>query len=546
MKKKLSWLIVILALPACFSLFHKGFFPTQDYIYVARIYEMDKALKDGQFPVRWVPDFRYGEPLFNFYAPLPYYMGSVVHTLGFSFLETTKILYGLGFLLSGLTMFLLAKEVFGKWGGIISSVFYIYAPYHSVDVYVRGALSESWALIFFPLIFLFALKLSKVKSINNLFGLALSLAGLFFTHNIMTILFTPFFLLFCLFLLFQTRDKGLVKYLFGGIVLGFGLGASFLLPAFFEKDLVQSSKLITGYFDFRGHFVEIRQFAQVFWGYGASLFGNEDGMSFQVGVVHLAGLVLSVIALFIKKIRVKKVIPLVLFLSLEFMLSLFMQHNKSTPIWLLFPILAFTQFPWRFLGVSIFLLSFAVGSLGLYRQKGVILAVAFLTAAAMLFNLQFFHPDSFYEHYTDDSMLNPKILGTDDKLPKDYLPIYVRVIDSQKLTEPSVLSGKAEISDYSKRSASAEFNSSVSELANVEIPISYFPGWKVFSSGKELSLKEPTVRGLIQVELPEGQNQVSVKFTNTPIRSLGNSLTLLSALIIGVFWLRRRIKVAKS
>lgn len=142
-----------------------GFFPTQDFIHVARIYEMDIALKDGQFPVRWVPDFRYGEPLFNFYAPLPFYIGSAVHNIGFGFLDTIKILLGLGFVLSTIAMFYLGKELFGRWGGLISAILYLYAPYHSVDVYVRGAMSESLALIFFPLIFLSAYKHSQKNQI---------------------------------------------------------------------------------------------------------------------------------------------------------------------------------------------------------------------------------------------------------------------------------------------------------------------------------------------------------------------------------------------
>ena len=39
---------------------------------VARLQQMDKSLKAGQFPVRWVEDlgFGYGYPVFNFYPHL--------------------------------------------------------------------------------------------------------------------------------------------------------------------------------------------------------------------------------------------------------------------------------------------------------------------------------------------------------------------------------------------------------------------------------------------------------------------------------------------
>src|SRR3989344_7467864 len=80
-------LLILFTTPTLFALTKPGFFPTQDFIYVARVYEMNRALTDGQFPVRWAPDFRYGEPLFNFYEPLPYYIGALIKNLSFSYLR---------------------------------------------------------------------------------------------------------------------------------------------------------------------------------------------------------------------------------------------------------------------------------------------------------------------------------------------------------------------------------------------------------------------------------------------------------------------------
>ena len=289
MKKELFIIIalLILTVPVLLPLFKSGYFPTQDYIYVARIYEMKVALDDGHFPVRWVKDFRNGEPLYNFYAPLPYYIGALLKFFpGLSYLVIIKILFGIGFILSTLAMFFLGKKLFGVLGGFIVGLMYLYAPYHSVDVYVRGALSESWALIFFPLIFLTSLNLSEKKSIKNMAFLSPSLAGLFYTHNVMTMISAPFILGWMAYLIFRTKDKSLIKYYLISIVWGIGLGASFLLPAFFEKQFVKTDELTTGYFDFRGHFVAVRQWFSPFWGYGASLWGAKDDMSFQVGLTH--------------------------------------------------------------------------------------------------------------------------------------------------------------------------------------------------------------------------------------------------------------------
>src|SRR5258708_6719509 len=116
-KKLIALLLILISIPAIKSLLTPLYFPTQDSIHVTRIYEMDQSLRAGQFPVRWASDLRYGEPLFNFYAPLPYYAGTLLHVLSFRFIDISKILFGLSIILSGVAMYFLAKEFFGTMGG---------------------------------------------------------------------------------------------------------------------------------------------------------------------------------------------------------------------------------------------------------------------------------------------------------------------------------------------------------------------------------------------------------------------------------------------
>ena len=290
--------LLLLSVPSIIALLKPGFFPTHDYIYVARIQQMYEALADGQFPVRWVSGFRYGDPTFNFYAPLPYYFGALVHAIGYGYLQTAKILYGLSFFLSALTMYYFGKELFGKWGGLIAAMLYLYAPYRSLDVYVRGALSETLAFVFLPLIFLFALKLSKDLKAKYIVFLSLSLAGLLMTHNIMTLLFAPFFVAWIVYLVYREGSYKILVPLLISVILGFTLASTYLLPALFERHLIQTKFLTEGYFDFRAHFVGIKQFIIPSWGYGASLWGPVDDMSMQLGIIHWLSVV-SVAFLFV-------------------------------------------------------------------------------------------------------------------------------------------------------------------------------------------------------------------------------------------------------
>lgn len=539
-------LVVVITIPSITALIKPGFFPTQDYIYVARLYQMDKSLKDGQFPVRWVPDFRYGEPLYNFYAPLPYYIGAVVKNLGLNYLDTIKVIFGLGFIFSAIAMFFLGRELFGNLGGIVSATLYTYAPYHSVDVYVRGALSESWALIFFPLVFLFSYKLSENVNTKNITFLALSLAALFYTHNIMTVLFLPFFLAWTIFLIFQkgvvekVKTFGLVKGLIFAVVLGFGLAASFLLPAFFEKSFVQSDRLISGYFDFRAHFVAVWQWIIPSWGYGASVWGYDDGMSFQVGPVHLLVLGLAAVTTFLLK-TTKKTKMLLLFVVSAFLFSLFMQHNKSTFIWVNLSTLSYTQFPWRFLAVSIFFVSMAGGIL-LRNFKNQLSITLVLVLAALLLNYSYFRFESYYEDSIDSHYISAEALSKDDRLPKDYLPIWVEKIKEEKITTLQVLEGEAEVKDFKKRSSSARFIVNVKEESLIEAPITYFPGWKVYADGLEIPQEDTGELGVIRFKLSPGEYEVDLKFTDTPIRQVGNAISIFSLfLITGLLWFRKRL-----
>src|SRR5260221_8138750 len=148
--------ILLLSFWAIRPLFNSGFFPMHDDTQVQRVYEMGKSLSDGMFPVRWVADlgYGYGYPIFNFYAPLAYYFGGAINLIGIDSLISTKIMMVIGILFSGASMYLFAREFWGKKGGLISGLLYLYAPYHAVDIYVRGDVAEFWAYGFIPLAFL--------------------------------------------------------------------------------------------------------------------------------------------------------------------------------------------------------------------------------------------------------------------------------------------------------------------------------------------------------------------------------------------------------
>src|ERR1035437_7787538 len=147
--------IFLLSLVSIAPFFHAGFFPIHDNTQAQRVFEMTKSLKDGMFPVRWVADlgFGFGYPIFNFYAPFAYYVGSAINILGLDLSFSTKLMMAFGIIFSGFSMYLLAKEIWGKSGGVVSALLYVFVPYHAVDVFVRGDVAEFWAYAFIRLVF---------------------------------------------------------------------------------------------------------------------------------------------------------------------------------------------------------------------------------------------------------------------------------------------------------------------------------------------------------------------------------------------------------
>jgi len=113
--------------------------------------EFDKCIKALQIPCRWAPDagLGYGEPLFNFYGQFTYAVGEIYHLLGGSIINSVKFLFILSLAGSGISMYFLAKRIWkNDYAALVSSVVYLYAPYRSLDVWVRGALPRLSVLFY--------------------------------------------------------------------------------------------------------------------------------------------------------------------------------------------------------------------------------------------------------------------------------------------------------------------------------------------------------------------------------------------------------------
>lgn len=518
------FIIILLSLAVAWPLMRNGYFSHQDDLQIIRIFEMRRCFSDGQIPCRWVPDMGWGNglPLFNFYGVFPYYLGAILSYLT-GFIGSAKILFFLALSTGSLGMYLLAKNLWGKLAGVTAAILYLFAPYKALDIYVRGALAESLALAIIPFVFYFAKKKNYTWFILTLFIFLI-------THNIMTLIFFPVLIGWLIYLLIEDGGKNF-KAMFLSVLIGVGLSAFFILPAFFEKNLIQTESLTRFELDYRANFVKVGQlFFDRSWGYGTSIPGPLGGMSFQIGWPHWWLAIISGLCLSVAKVRKRTKYLIGLFLSF-FVLSVFMTHNKSTFIWVRIPILQYFQFPWRFLSLSIFTAALLGGFVtSVFRGKWQTIICVGICVAAIILNWSYFKPKEFYT-ITDAQKLSDGPWEDQRRgALLDYLPKTALEPREAAPSAPLLISGTGEIANFINQSNQWAFTAVISNKAEIDMPVFYFPNWQVKVNGRDYPLSYNNVLGRISVTLDPGNYQVRSTFQNTPLRTVANLITVLSTI----------------
>ncbi len=552
-------IVIVLSYWAIKPLSIPGFFPIHDDTQVARVFEMTKSLKDGMFPVRWTQDlgYGYGYPIFSFYSPLSYYVGSAIELLGFDALLATKTMMGLGIMLSGVFMYLLAKEFWGRLGGIVSAAFYLYAPFHAVDIYVRGDVAEFWAYSFIPLAFYGMYKVFQTKgNFKWIVVGSLGYAGVILSHNLTAMMVTPFLIIVILFycyIAFKQKKLSAIRYPLYAIFLGLSLSAFYFIPALAEQKYTNVLSQIGGGADFNDHFVCISQLWQSQWGFGGSTLGCFDGLSFMIGKLHIIASFLATglaLVLFIlKKVSKKEEkLSIISLCVLGLLVSVFFMLSISDYLWETIPLMAFFQYPWRFLLLSSFFSSLLAGSLlwlvkCFIKNKWVEYLLASILIFLVIFNgVKFFIPQTILNKTAEDYTNVDNIRWTTSKISDEYLPK-----DFQKpQRESDVVSERVtfnpqdiEVISRIEKVQSITLDLNASRKTNLHFNIAHFPSWML------------TVDGVLQgnvgdngydVSIAPGRHVVSMKFEETFTQKMSNLISIagLIAVLVGIIRFKKK------
>lgn len=545
---------LVLTLSLLWPLFTAPYFTHHDDVQIIRIFEMDQCFKDRQIPCRWVPDLGglYGYPIFNYYAPLPYYIGEVFYLILGSLLWSAKAIFALSFVGAYIFMYLLAQKLWGKLGGSAAAIFYSFAPYHALDFYVRGAMGEMWALMFFPAVFWAIIKLEEKQNTARMLLVVFTLAGLIISHNLATMIFVPLVIFWIVFNYLKKRNKKFLWFNALAFLLASLISSFYLLPAIVEKNLVHVDTTTYGYFSYTEHFKGLRKLlVERSWEYGSSIRevpgGERDGMSYQIGWIHLLGWILAIIGAKNLWKRNRWLSLLIIGGSIAISFSIFMVHPRSLNVWNMLPMLKYLQFPWRFLILIIFLTSFLSGSIFVLNFKKKYLLWIVMVILVVVSNFSYFKPGKFIQT-TDQKLLTGE--NWDKQIKRsifDYLPIYAKEPPAELATAHyEVLTGDSKVYDFNKGTNWITFKTVTNSHTIIRLSQYYFPNWEVTVDGKKTNVEYKNNNlGLMTIILGKGNHEISARLYDTPIRSFANILTLVGFSISAFFFITSFSKVRR-
>jgi hypothetical protein len=540
------WLIAaFLTLPAFGLMLRPGIYTMHDP-HLFRVQQFDQCFRSGSFPCRWAADSGkgYGEPLFNFYAQLPYWLTETGRLLGLSVIDSTKTVFILSLVASAVAMYFLSRRYFGNYGGLVSAAVYVYAPYRAVDVWVRGALPEALAFVFYPLILLALDKYLETKKTSHLILLAYLAAALMTTHNLSFLMFSPFLLAFWLFRSLTNRSFSSLTGLIPAGFLVLALSAYYLLPVIFEGHLVTLDTTVQAYYDYRIHFTTLKElFISRYWGYGASLWAQKF-LSVSVGQFQwILPLLLLPVCWLKRKTLVKAEFLQFGFFVLAGFAALFLTHGKSSIIWNHLDFMKFIQFPWRFLTIAVFFLSLSAGfACRLFPRLAGRLAPG-LIIIAMLVNVAFFRPDIWRTIGDADLVSGPLWDEGRSSSLTDFWPVSAAAIPTDFApVNPEFAAGSGTVHSVTRSAVSAVYELTVSSTsAQVIFPTTYFPGWVGTDNGWKLVLQPAGDLSQISTYLTSGPHRIVLNFTDTLPRTAGNIISLLALFSTPLWFLKKRL-----
>lgn len=471
-----------------------------------------------------------------FYPPIPHLIAAYITKLLNIFnignvAVGMRITQWLTFFASGVTFYFLGEKIFkNKKTAMLLSLFYMTAPYHLAEVFVRDSFSEMFIPIAIPLIVLGLLYLveKNYKRFLSYFIVGYTIA--IYSHLAMTIYFTIMILVTFFIVYFkQIFTKRNIMYL----ILASGI--TLLLTSAFWMPLLE---------------IKIKGSYAIFI---PDYMTGEDGLEYStISISELFAFNREIDFHFIRY-NLQLFVTVLFFISLIFIIKKKLWKEKIWIFLLLFTALSIIMitdlFPWYYAPDILQTLQFP-WRLVIYITFGAILIAGitlkqienkkyFKIISCILLILTVLGTYIYIDHLEEEQIdiadiNNEKAVGNE----KEYLP--EKAINNleyfeNRNNEIIIESGTGEITKILDDVPDLIFEVDTSEELTIELPRIYYMGYKLEVNGEEIELTE-SENGFLQATIQES-GTYTLTYKKTIVMKIANIISIITFIVCVVFFI---------
>lgn len=512
--------------------------------HICRIIENFKEMQNGNYYPeiysRICNNFGYSWNIF--YSPFTSFAPLIFMIFTNSFVTCMKIFLATIMFFSGIMMYKYIKEITqNKYISTLGATFYMIAPYHLTDMYIRNAIAEFCVFPFIPMVFLGLENIINGNQKKQIY-LMLGAIGLILTHTIFTILTIAFCIIYLIVNYKKLKNIKTIKILIISAIFIICITSFFTLPLVEHKingeyEVFKSDRMASQE-TYKNAKIYLLDIIDVTYS------------RFSVGIIIIIGTITFLITIKELDKQFKKQYITLL------MLGIFSLLCATVPL-TFGDFSEFIQFPFRFLVFGIFFLSIT-SSIGF----GTTLKNFNFKDVLVLFTIFALLQVPIYEELEQrkDSNKAPEealiqgIRVTEETgrvhagmASMEYLPTKAfenRWYIEQRKDEIYILDGDMQISEYSKTTQRLETNINTYEQTKIELPYIYYLGYKVEIKTQTETLQLETYEsdyGFLEVTIPNNiQGKLTVEYDGTSIMKITKLISAIG--VVGLIIYCKKIK----
>lgn len=522
------------------------------HIHIEHAYNFKRCFWQGQWLPRWIDTQvnGYGLPIFNYYAPLVYYLFTFLELIFRNPILSIKWAFIIPMILCTIFGYLYLRRHGSSTSAALATAFIIFSPAIHIFIYNTNWPTSTLALafLFLTLYGIDSFDKSKNFDLKSFLITSFGYAGMALAHLATAFMFTLISIPYFILNLYIHRTSRFLKNFVFSLCMGAGLAGFYLFPACFEKNLVHTDEVLTQgpLWDFSKNFLFTYLDRNTDEGYAWGIF---DHRFYEVSnaIFGLAVMIFLIILLlnmdnikkyFSEPFRIKIAIAM-------FLICFIMMTPISIFVWLMLKPMQTVQFPWRFTSFIVpfggLIMVYGLDLVGkLTREKISVGGYKFLLYCVIALFSMLVYVDVInmyrWKWVPEQSLLKAStfvLWGNEEYRPNITGDPNWKQINFRSDFSPSIQSSNlnCDINIIKWLSHERIFEVFSLEEHQLRIRTFYFPGWNIYLDGKKSEIRIDPRTGSMLVKVPYGKHRIEIKFELTPIRKTSGYISLVALII---------------